>query len=107
MPYVEIWKSRSAWTDLAQDRHTYVLQSLTRLVRANAERTDDTYGPYLHCIARDCLLIWDVPADRADQLKAEYEKFLTAYFEPLMFGSAEELTAQYYFDRLSERRAGT
>ncbi len=107
MPYVEIWKSRPAWTDLARDRRIYVLQSLTRLVRANAERTDDTCGPYLHCKLDDCLLIWDVRADHAEPLKSEYEKLLADYFEPLMFGTAGQFTAKDYVDRLAGGRAGT
>ncbi len=104
MPYVEIWKSKTAWTRLIPDERTNILRGLTRLVQANAERTDNTCGPYLYCKLSDCLLIWDVRVDRAETLKAEYEKLLLNYFEPLMFGSAEQLTAKQYFDWLENKR---
>ncbi len=100
MPYVEIWKNKPSWNNLPPDHRTRILQALTRLVQENAERTDGTCGPYLRCKEHDCLLIWDVRADRAESLKARYQRLLADYFEPQLFGSGEQLTAKDYADRL-------
>lgn len=46
------------------------------------------------------ILIWHVLVDRAMQLKKAYKKLLDDDFEPVLYGSGEELTAQDYFDQL-------
>ncbi len=100
MPYVEYWKSKPRWRELTPKQQAFILNALTRLVRENVERTDETCGPFLHHQARMDILIWHVLADRAMQLKKAYKKLLDDDFEPVLYGSGEELTAQDYFDQL-------
>jgi hypothetical protein len=99
MPHVEIWASKPRWHIATIEERNRILKQLTGLVRAHAEDTR-TCGPFLYCGDRGCSLIWDVRAEHAQALKVQY-KFLEPYFEPVMFGSAEGLTALDYRDRIA------
>ncbi len=103
MPHVEIWQSKPQWQTATVGERNHVIQTLTQLVREHGERIE-TSGPYLHYAGRACSLIWDVKPERAHELQTQYENLLAAYFEPLMSGTAGQLTAKDYFDRMSRPR---
>jgi hypothetical protein len=100
MPHVEIWKSKPSWHSAAREERSGIIQRLNGLVHENADQIE-TCGPYLLPDSRGYTLIWHVETERAQQVKALFEKLLASYFEPLMFGSAGQLTAKDYYERMS------
>ncbi len=98
MLHIEIWRAKPKWHQSLPEERTRTVEALKRLVSEPGAQRNEEYGPLLYCNARECLLIWNVPSERAEPLRIEYKKFLTDYFEPLMYGSAGEFTAKDYMN---------
>ncbi len=100
MPYVEIWKSKHSWDLASAEEQSRILKTLAELIQPHTERKDEKVGPFLPCKDTGCALVWEVRPDRADMLKKDYERVLGYFFEPLMFGLVQDLTAKDCADRL-------
>lgn len=100
---IQIWKSKSTWLARSPQEKQWLIDWLTKSVRANlgnGEREEG--GPYLIDQAGSTLLIWTVRTDSAE-LPAEYASArLTEVFEPLTFVSATStMTAKKLYERLA------
>lgn len=101
MPHTEIWRCRTAWHATTPQTRQRILQKLGQLVRAHAASHDDC-GPFLTPHGDSYLLFWSVQAEYADQLRGAYARLnLDKYFEPLMYGTAGNLSARDYLERFS------
>ena len=102
MPDVALWKSKPKWRATPKREQDQVVENLRALVSRHIEPDDTSAGPYVHHEDDGWLLIWHVKPEYAEQLRADYERILGLYFEPLMYGTAENLTARDYYEGLSK-----
>ena len=101
---IHVWKSKPSWLTRSPQEKLWLMNWLTKSVRANLSNGDRAEGgPYLIDQTASALLIWTVKADSA-KLPADFEgAALIADFEPLTFVSpSDTLTAK----RLAERLGG-
>ncbi|HEX7588901.1 MAG TPA: hypothetical protein VF478_11340 [Anaerolineae bacterium] len=102
---IHVWKSKPSWLTRSQQEKQWLINWLTKSVRANLSNGDRAEaGPYLIDQRGSALLIWAVKSDSI-KLPADFEAAaLTGDFEPMTFVSASEtLTAKKLAERLGKR----